>query len=129
MRKRLTAVSSYSVPRIPIQFYRHLPSCHIRFTPSKHLILSQAKYATYISLQENFDACKCQISFQLNDSSLIISILRTYLLKQDSLEQLLNYYPPITVEGSNDKKTVEYANRYGIMYKHDFSESELREIK
>jgi hypothetical protein len=24
---------------------------------------------------------------------------------------------------------VEYANRYGIMYKHDFSESELREIK
>ena len=96
---------------------------------STALVTSKICNLYFSAGKQDFDAGKCQISFQLNDSSLIISILRTYLLKQDSLEQLLNYYPPITVEGSNDKKTVEYANRYGIMYKHDFSESELREIK
>ena len=57
-------------------------------------------------------------------------ILRSYLnLKQDHLELLLKYYPPITVQGSNNKETVEYVNRYGIMFEKDFYESKLKEIK
>ena len=69
------------------------------------------------------------VCFQLTDSSLIISILRSYLLKQDSLDELLKYYPPIESKDSSGKATIEYANRYAIMYKRDFDKKIQEKIK
>ncbi|XP_065068283.1 prostaglandin E synthase 2-like [Rhopilema esculentum] len=55
-------------------------------------------------------------SQQLNDSSLIISILRSYMLGKGSLDSLLAFYPKIEVEGSKGKK-FEYQNRHNVMYR------------
>eukprot|EP00794_Sanderia_malayensis_P015880 gene15880-17480_t len=51
---------------------------------------------------------------QLNDSSLIISILRSYMLGKGSLDELLVFYPKI--ETDTTKKKIEYANRHNVMY-------------
>ena len=53
----------------------------------------------------------------MNDSSLIMSLLESYLEnKSESLRKLHSYYPGI--EGPNEKgKTVmDYPNRYFIMF-------------
>ena len=50
-------------------------------------------------------------------------------MKKDSLEQLLKYYPPITNRDSHGKEVIEYANRYGIMYKVAFDVAKHEEIK
>ena len=54
---------------------------------------------------------------QLNDSSVIISILESYLEdKTTSIETLLSYYPAIETTNAGGKKVMEFPNRYFIMY-------------
>jgi len=52
---------------------------------------------------------------QLNDSSLIISILRSHMLGKGSLDKLLVYYPTIETKEGRSKK-IEYQNRHNVMY-------------
>lgn len=54
---------------------------------------------------------------QINDSSVIISVLRSFMLGQDSVEQMLVYYPEMTMQGDDGKEKTEYANKYFIMHK------------
>lgn len=56
-------------------------------------------------------------SLQINDSSVIISALQSLMVGQDSIQQILVYYPEITTKGADGKEQTEYANRYFIMYK------------
>ena len=52
---------------------------------------------------------------KLNDSSLIISILRSHMLGKGSLDKLLVYYPTIETKEGRSKK-IEYQNRHNVMY-------------
>ena len=54
---------------------------------------------------------------QLNDSSVIISILESFLEDRNtSLETFLSYYPPMETTNNRGKKVLEFANKYFIMY-------------
>lgn len=68
-------------------------------------------YQLIVSKENTF---KCQF-LQLNDSSLIISILRSYMLGKGSLENLLIYYPTMET-GEGRSKKLEYQNRHNVMY-------------
>ena len=39
------------------------------------------------------------------------------MLGQDSIEQILGYYPEMTMQGADGKEEKEYVNRYFIMHK------------
>ena len=66
---------------------------------------------------------------QINDSSVIISALRSLMLGRDSLEQILNYYPEITMQGSDGKEKTEYANQYFIMYRESLDKPSMEKGK
>ena len=51
------------------------------------------------------------------------------MLGRDSLEQILNYYPEMTMEGSDGKEKLEYANRYFIMYKESIDKRSMEKEK
>ena len=54
---------------------------------------------------------------QLNDSSLIISLLESFLYdKSRSISTLLSYYPVMKSENSRGKTVYEYPNKYFVMY-------------
>lgn len=54
---------------------------------------------------------------QLNDSSMIISFLQSYLLdRSKGLDELVTYYPLITYENEDKKIVKEVLNRYSVMY-------------
>ena len=54
---------------------------------------------------------------QLNDSSLIISALESFLLDQtQSVPQLVSYYPELESENERGKKVYEYPNKYFLMH-------------
>ena len=66
---------------------------------------------------------------QINDSSVIISALRSLMLGRDSLEQILNYYPEMKMQDSDGKEKTEYANRYFIMYKESIDKKSMEREK
>ena len=55
--------------------------------------------------------------FQMNDSSLVISVLHTFLVNKgsESLSNTLDLYPEITSTDKKGKTTKERANKYFIM--------------
>ncbi|KAM9324326.1 prostaglandin E synthase 2 [Gastrophryne carolinensis] len=53
---------------------------------------------------------------QMNDSSVIISAMKSFLISKDkSLEEIVAYYPAIKVTDENGKEVMEYQNRYWLM--------------
>ncbi|XP_044161574.1 prostaglandin E synthase 2 [Bufo gargarizans] len=54
-------------------------------------------------------------SLQLNDSSVIISAIKTFLISRKSLEEIVSYYPVIKVTNEKGKEVTEYQNRYWLM--------------
>ncbi|EDV27578.1 expressed hypothetical protein [Trichoplax adhaerens] len=54
---------------------------------------------------------------QLNDSSLIVSVLQTFMLRSDQvgLDEIIRYYPELKSTDNKGKEKIEYANRYQIM--------------
>jgi len=54
---------------------------------------------------------------QLNDSSLIISLLESFLSdRSQSVGTLVSYYPAMESKSSGGKTIYEYPNKYFIMY-------------
>jgi len=54
---------------------------------------------------------------QLNDSSLIISLLGSFLYdRSQPVSQLLTYYPVLESKNSRGKTVYDYPNKYFIMY-------------
>ncbi|KAG7476766.1 hypothetical protein MATL_G00086370 [Megalops atlanticus] len=55
-------------------------------------------------------------SVQLNDSSVIISTLKTYLINKDkSIQQTVIYYPEYKTTNARGKEVTEYSNKYWVM--------------
>lgn len=51
------------------------------------------------------------------------------MLGRDSLEQILNYYPEMTIQGSDGKEKTEYANQYFIMYRESLDKPSMEKGK
>ncbi|XP_034027104.1 prostaglandin E synthase 2 [Thalassophryne amazonica] len=57
---------------------------------------------------------------QLNDSSVIISSLKTYLVnKQKSMKEIVHYYPEMKSVNDSGKQVTEYNNKYWLMLSED----------
>ncbi|XP_042334940.1 prostaglandin E synthase 2 [Sceloporus undulatus] len=54
-------------------------------------------------------------TLQLNDSSVIISAIQTYLISRKSLEEIVSYYPPMKARNERGKEVTEYGNKYWLM--------------
>ncbi|XP_057610740.1 prostaglandin E synthase 2 [Chionomys nivalis] len=54
-------------------------------------------------------------SQQLNDSSVIISALKTHLVSGQSLEEVVTYYPPMKAMNDQGKEVTEFCNKYWLM--------------
>ncbi|XP_064616162.1 prostaglandin E synthase 2-like [Liolophura sinensis] len=67
---------------------------------------------------------------QLNDSSVIMSILETYLMDTNqSIENLLKFYPSIESKNAKGKTEIEFPNKYFIMYQDMVVKSTAQVIK
>ncbi|CAM4571744.1 unnamed protein product [Lepidochelys kempii] len=55
-------------------------------------------------------------TLQLNDSSVIISAIKTYLIsRKKSLEEIVSFYPPMKAVNERGKEVTEYGNKYWLM--------------
>lgn len=54
--------------------------------------------------------------YQINDSSVITSVLKSYLLGEQDLDTLLTYYPEMKSTNEEGKEITEYANRHAVMH-------------
>ncbi|XP_032089251.1 prostaglandin E synthase 2 [Thamnophis elegans] len=54
-------------------------------------------------------------TLQLNDSSVIISTIKSYLISRKSLEEIASYYPSIKAINSEGKEVAEFGNKYWLM--------------
>ena len=61
-------------------------------------------------MQTNPNCCH-----QINDSSVIISALKSYLIGDEPLEVIVTYYPEMKFKNTEGKEIVEYVNRYYVM--------------
>ncbi|XP_063506433.1 prostaglandin E synthase 2 isoform X2 [Pongo pygmaeus] len=52
---------------------------------------------------------------QLNDSSVIISALKTYLVSGQPLEEIITYYPAMKAVNDQGKEVTEFGNKYWLM--------------
>ncbi|XP_023484749.1 prostaglandin E synthase 2 isoform X3 [Equus asinus] len=52
---------------------------------------------------------------QLNDSSVIISALKTHLVSGQPLEDIITYYPPMKAMNDQGKEVTEFCNKYWLM--------------
>ncbi|KAG8141807.1 hypothetical protein E2320_006483 [Naja naja] len=52
---------------------------------------------------------------QLNDSSVIISAIKSYLISRKSLEEIASYYPSIKAINTEGKEVNDFGNKYWLM--------------
>ncbi|XP_048369412.1 prostaglandin E synthase 2 [Sphaerodactylus townsendi] len=52
---------------------------------------------------------------QMNDSSVIISTLKTYLISRKSLDEIVSYYPSMKALNEQGKEVTEFCNKYWLM--------------
>ncbi|PNJ45624.1 PTGES2 isoform 8, partial [Pongo abelii] len=52
---------------------------------------------------------------QLNDSSVIISALKTYLVSGQPLEEIITYYPAMKAVNDQGREVTEFGNKYWLM--------------
>ncbi|KAG1714367.1 Prostaglandin E synthase 2 [Nymphon striatum] len=69
---------------------------------------------------------------QLNDSSLIISVLHSFMkkAKDRDIDSVLQCYPPVTFKNEKGKLVTESQNKYSVMYDNEIlSEEQLASVK
>ncbi|KAL7978496.1 hypothetical protein Chor_004313 [Crotalus horridus] len=54
-------------------------------------------------------------TLQLNDSSVIISAIKSHLISRKSLEEIASYYPSIKAINSEGKEVDDFGNKYWLM--------------
>uniref|UniRef100_A0A7I2V5T7 Prostaglandin E synthase 2 n=1 Tax=Homo sapiens TaxID=9606 RepID=A0A7I2V5T7_HUMAN len=64
-------------------------------------------------------------SQQLNDSSVIISALKTYLVSGQPLEEIITYYPAMKAVNEQGKEVTEFGNKYWLM----LNEKEAQQVE
>ncbi|XP_007433798.2 prostaglandin E synthase 2, partial [Python bivittatus] len=52
---------------------------------------------------------------QLNDSSVIISAVKSHLISRKSLEEIVSYYPAMKAINKEGKEVTEFGNKYWLM--------------
>lgn len=67
---------------------------------------------------------------QLNDSTLIISVLSSYLIsKTSNLNEIINFYPSMKYVDENGQTKDEILNKYFLMYQKGPTEETRDKIK
>ncbi|XP_075230030.1 prostaglandin E synthase Su(P) [Lycorma delicatula] len=67
---------------------------------------------------------------QLNDSSMIISLLGSYFHdKSTGIKELVKFYPTIEYHDADDRRKKEIMNRYFLMYQNISENTDFSEIK
>ncbi len=67
---------------------------------------------------------------QINDSSVIISLLESFLEDRNvSMDKLVTYYPSMEGVDARGKKKLEFPNRYFIMYGEKKCKRTAKEMK
>ncbi|XP_072816288.1 prostaglandin E synthase 2 isoform X3 [Vicugna pacos] len=64
---------------------------------------------------QDLRAERSAVQQQLNDSSVIISALKTYLVSGQPLEDIITYYPPMKAVNDQGKEVTEFCNKYWLM--------------
>jgi len=137
-QKDLETISQQGVPKLSLTLYQY-QNCP--FCGKVRAFLDY--YGIDYTIVEVNPLWKREISFskykkvpfviangtQINDSSVIISALRSLMLGQDSIEQLLVYYPEMKMQGADGKEVTEFANRYFIMYKEAIEKKSMEKEK
>ncbi|XP_075041229.1 prostaglandin E synthase 2 [Mixophyes fleayi] len=91
--------------------YHQLPHEIVEVNP---VLRKEIKFSTYRKVPILLANAGCPI--QLNDSSVIISAIKTFLIsKKKNLEEIVSYYPAMKVTNEKGKETTEYQNRYWLM--------------
>ncbi|KAK3747835.1 hypothetical protein QZH41_015986, partial [Actinostola sp. cb2023] len=65
---------------------------------------------------------------QINDSSVITSVLKSYLGGEQMLDTLLTYYPEMKSTNEDGKAVLEYANRHAVMHLTGVDKSTQKKI-
>ncbi|XP_048199686.1 prostaglandin E synthase 2 isoform X1 [Perognathus longimembris pacificus] len=78
------------------------------------VLRTEIKFSSYrkvpILMVQEGDSLK-----QLNDSSVIISALKTHLVSGQPLEEVVTYYPPMKATNDRGKEVTEFCNKYWLM--------------
>ncbi|KAM4665134.1 prostaglandin E synthase 2 [Discoglossus pictus] len=91
--------------------YHRLPHEIVEVNP---VMRGELKFSTYRKVP--ILIANCGSSLQLNDSSVIISVMKTFLVsKRKSLEEVVSYYPPMKSVNERGKEATEYNNKYWLM--------------
>ncbi|PIO25690.1 hypothetical protein AB205_0111950 [Aquarana catesbeiana] len=91
--------------------YHQLPHEIVEVNP---VMRKEIKFSSYRKVPILLANAGCPI--QLNDSSVIISAMKTFVIsKQKSLEEIVSYYPALKSTDEKGKAVTEYQNRYWLM--------------
>ncbi|XP_077334828.1 prostaglandin E synthase 2 [Lithobates pipiens] len=91
--------------------YHQLPHEIVEVNP---VIRKEIKFSSYRKVPILLANAGCPL--QLNDSSVIISAMKTFVIsKQKSLEEIVSYYPAVKTTDEKGKAVTEYQNRYWLM--------------
>ncbi|XP_053552220.1 prostaglandin E synthase 2 isoform X1 [Bombina bombina] len=91
--------------------YHQLPHEIVEVNP---VLRKEIKFSIYRKVPIVLAHSGC--SLQLNDSSVIISVIKTFLVsKRKSLEEIVSYYPSMKAVNDRGKEVIEYNNKYWLM--------------
>ncbi|XP_075434708.1 prostaglandin E synthase 2 [Ascaphus truei] len=91
--------------------YHQLPHEIVEVNP---VLRREIKFSSYRKVPILLANAGC--SLQLNDSSVIISVMKTFLVsKRKSLEEVVSYYPSMKAVNDKGKEVTEYNNKYWLM--------------
>ncbi|KAG8554900.1 hypothetical protein GDO81_003930 [Engystomops pustulosus] len=99
--------------------YHHLPYEIVEVNP---VMRKEIKFSSYRKVP--ILIAGAESTLQLNDSSVIISSIKSFLVSRKSLEEIVSYYPAIMVKNDKGKEVAEYQNRYWLM----LSEQETKQL-
>ncbi|XP_030063786.1 prostaglandin E synthase 2 isoform X2 [Microcaecilia unicolor] len=91
--------------------YHDLPYEIVEVNP---VLRHEIKFSTYRKVP--ILIAHAEENLQLNDSSVIISVMKTYLLsRRKKLEDIVSYYPSMKAKNEKGKEVIEYNNKYWLM--------------
>ena len=69
------------------------------------------------------------VVFQIRESSLVVSVLKTSLERELSVSECLKFYPLVNVTTTDGKNTTEHSNKYFIMYGEENQTRSVGELR
>ena len=69
------------------------------------------------------------VLIQIQDSSLVVSVLQTSMERGLSVSECLKFYPQVNVTTTDGENTTEHSNRYFIMYGEEGQARSVGELR